>query len=54
MRFPAFETITPQVESPVNRLLQVLQGEVTRKELQQALWLADKDHFREAILRPAL
>ena len=41
--------VTPEV-----RLVQVLVGEMTRQQLQQALGLKDDDHFRKAYLQPAL
>lgn len=41
--------VTPEV-----RLVQVLVGEMTRQQLQDALGLKHEDHFRKAYLQPAL
>lgn len=48
--------VTPQVgePSPVDRLLALLDGEMTREEIQGALGLRDLKHVREAYLQPAL
>jgi len=56
----ALDTVssTPQVtlqDSPqVRRLLAVLQGEMTRAEIQYKLGLSDRKSFRERYLKPAL
>ena len=65
-----WETATPEVTPPVTgeatgevtgeatgevvRLLNVLQGEMKRAELQSALGLKHEDHFRDAYLKPAI
>lgn len=46
--------VTPQATPQVVRLLEVLHGEMTREELQQALSLRDRKSFRERYLKPAL
>ncbi len=46
--------VTPHVTPQVERLLQILDGEMSRKELQDKLGLADGKHFRESYLQPAL
>jgi ATP-dependent DNA helicase RecG len=46
--------VAPEVAPEVGRLLSVLEGETSRRELQAALGLKDDDHFREAYLAPAL
>lgn len=46
--------VTPQVSPQVRRLLEVIQGEMTREELQSALHLQDRKSFRERYLKPAL
>ncbi|MCO8162362.1 hypothetical protein NJC38_09325 [Pseudomonas sp. 21LCFQ010] len=46
--------VTPQVTDEVQRLLGVLQGELTRAEIQTALGLKDRKHVHNAYLRPAL
>ncbi len=49
--------VTPQVApevTPEVRLLTVLQGEMTRQDLQRATGLKDEEHFRKAYLSPAL
>jgi DNA-binding PadR family transcriptional regulator len=38
----------------VRRLLEVFEGEMQRRELQEALSLKHEDHFRKAYLVPAL
>jgi predicted HTH transcriptional regulator len=38
----------------VSRLLKVLEGELSRREMQEALGLKDADHMREAYISPAL
>ena len=43
-----------RVTEPVAKLLQHLNGELTRQELQAALDLGDPKHFRKAYLAPAL
>jgi len=44
----------PQVTPQVKRLLEVLQGEMTRDELQIKLGLKDRKSFHEYYLQPAL
>jgi ATP-dependent DNA helicase RecG len=52
--------VTPEVEegtpegTPEVRLVAVLQGEMSRRQLQDALALKDDEHFRTAYLNPAL
>ena len=46
--------VTGEVTGEVGRLLQALQGEMTRQSIQQALSLKHEDHFRKAYLVPAL
>ncbi len=48
------DQVTGEVTGEVERLLAVLQGEMKRSELQEALGLKHEDHFRAAFLRPAL
>ena len=48
------EEVTGEVTGEVGRLLAVIQGEMKRSELQQALALKHEDHFRDAYLTPAL
>lgn len=50
----ASENVTPEVTPEVVRLLEIMDGEMTRAELQAALSLRDPDHFRVLYLRPAL
>lgn len=45
---------SPQDTPPVERLLHVLKGEMSRDALQQALGLLDKKSFRQRYLLPAL
>jgi ATP-dependent DNA helicase RecG len=46
--------VTPQVTDQVGRLLVVVQGEMSRTEIQAALGLKDRMYLREAYLVPAL
>jgi Fic family protein len=46
--------VSPQVTPQVARLLDVLEGEMTREEIQGALGLRDRKSFRERYLQPAL
>lgn len=45
---------TTQVTTQVAELLGAIDGEQTREELQEALGLANREHFRKAYLVPAL
>ena len=54
MTFPAWEKVTPQVTAQVLDLIQVLEGEMNRQEIQEKLDLSDRKYFRENYLRPAL
>jgi ATP-dependent DNA helicase RecG len=45
--------VTPEV-APEVRLVMTLRGEMSRRELQEALELKDDEHFRKAYLLPAL
>jgi len=47
------ENRTPEV-TPEVRLLQVMAGEMSRKEIRESLKLKDEEHFRKAYLLPAL
>ena len=49
--------VTPRVappETPQDRLLWVIEGEMTGQELRQKLDLRDMKHFRKTYLQPAL
>jgi ATP-dependent DNA helicase RecG len=46
--------VTGEVTGEVQKLLNVIKGEMTRKDIQAVLGLKHEDHFREAYLRPAL
>ena len=50
----AADQVTGVVTGEVERLLRALNGEMSRKELQQALGLKHEEHFRDAYLVPAL
>jgi cell filamentation protein, protein adenylyltransferase len=58
MILEAISTVTPQVIPQVTpqvvRLLEVMQDEMTREELQSALDLQDRKSFRKRYLQPAL
>lgn len=45
---------SPQVTLQVEALLTHLEGEMPRQSLQEALGLADREHFRQTYLLPAL
>ena len=46
--------VTPQVTPQVGMLLARIEGEMTRQAIQDALGLADREHFRKTYLAPAL
>jgi hypothetical protein len=46
--------VTPGVTPGVTRLLQILHGEMTRKQIQSILNLKDEKHFREKYQQPAV
>jgi Fic family protein len=46
--------VAPQVTPQVRKLVEAVQGEMTREDLQNALGLHDRKSFRERYLKPAL
>ncbi len=50
----AIEEVTPEVTPEVEKLLKVITGEHSRKELQEMLNLKDAEHFRKTYLLPAI
>ena len=46
--------VTPDVTPDVARMLLVLQGEMSRREIQEKLGLTDEKHFREHYQQPAI
>ena len=46
--------VTPQLTPQVKQLLSIMQGELSREDLQSALGLKDRKSFRERYLLPAL
>lgn len=38
--------VTPEVTPEVGKMLSVMQGELSRSEIQQELALTDEEHFR--------
>ncbi|AKB06394.1 hypothetical protein VAB027_3555 [Vibrio cholerae] len=48
------EATTPQVTPQVKQLLEVLEGEMLREEIQAMLGLKDRKSFRDRYLKPAL
>jgi ATP-dependent DNA helicase RecG len=50
----ATEEVTGEVTGEVERLLRVLDGEMPRQQIQEALAPKHEDHFRNAYLKPAL
>lgn len=45
---------TPDVTPEVRRMLLVMDGEMTRKQIQEKLGLRDEKHFRESYQQPAV
>ena len=54
MESPTTPHVTPEVTPHVERLLQMVQGEMSRQELMAALGLRDRMHFGKAYLQPAV
>lgn len=62
MSFPVAEGLTPQVPPQVTpqvtpqvlSLVEAIDGEMSREELQMKLGLSDRKHFQEKYIRPAL
>ncbi len=52
-RDPVTGEVTPEV-TPEVRLMRVLNGEMNRQSLQDAMSLKDDEHFRKTYLLPAL
>ena len=46
--------VAPYVTPEVGKMLSILKGELTRKEIQQILGLKDEKHFRTAYQQPAM
>jgi Fic family protein len=46
--------VAPEVTPEVRKMLSVVSGEMTRKEIQQKLGLVDEKHFREFYQQPAI
>jgi ATP-dependent DNA helicase RecG len=46
--------VTPEVTPEVGKMLTVIQGEMSRAEIQQKLGLTDEKHFREHYQQPAV
>ena len=46
--------VTTQVPPEVKRLLEILDGDMTRQDIQIRLDLHDREHFRKTYLQPAL
>lgn len=46
--------VSPQVTPQVSELLAIIQGEMSRESLQDALGLSDRKSFRQRYLKPAL
>ena len=46
--------VTPDVTPEVMRLLNIIQGEISRKDLRTKMNLKDDEHFRKAYLLPAI
>ena len=46
--------VTPQVASEVMHIVGAIDGEMSRKELQQKLGIKDSKHFRNTFIHPAL
>ncbi len=48
------EKVAGHVTTEVGRIMEVLQGEMSRREIQDKLRLRNDEHFRKAYLLPAL
>lgn len=46
--------VTPHVTPEVRKMLSILKGAMSRKEIQQILVLKDEKHFRTAYQQPAI
>jgi ATP-dependent DNA helicase RecG len=46
--------VTPEVTPEVGKMLTVIQGEMSRAEIQKKLGLTDEKHFREHYQQPAV
>lgn len=46
--------VTPEVTPEVKKLLMAIDGEMSRKQIQEKLGLKDEKHFREAYQQPAV
>ncbi|MBC8417983.1 MAG: hypothetical protein H8E10_05255 [Desulfobacterales bacterium] len=51
---PAVLPDIPEVTPEVRKMLTVIQGEMSRAEIQQKLGLTDEKHFRENYQQPAV
>jgi hypothetical protein len=51
---PTRRRATAEVTGEVERLLRAMDGEMSRRQIQEALALKHEDHFRNAYLKPAL
>lgn len=51
---PDVSEVTTEVTTEVDRVIAALQAEMSRQDLQEALGLANAEHFRKAYLLPAL
>ena len=54
MTFPASQQVTQQVTQQVKTLINVLDKEMNRLEIQEKLNLSDRENFRAKYLKPAL
>lgn len=46
--------VSPEVSPEVKKMLLVISGDMTRKQIQEKLGLSDEKHFREAYQQPAV
>lgn len=46
--------VAPEVTGEVTRLLNAIQGDMKRQQIQSRMGLRHEDHFREAYLKPAM
>lgn len=52
--YGATPEVAPEVTPEVKKMLAVIQGEMSRKEIQKELGLKDEKHFRQAYQQPAV
>jgi len=52
--FPGTQEITQEINPGIKQMLNVLEGDMSRRELQDLLNLKDEGHFRKTYIKPAI